>query len=137
MLDLVCNFSDRRAKADLLASLGAMQGLQRIRISDARRMRSSLQNALYWASHVEAFRYFLMQQGQVYTAGQCHEMLKSKFLNEPVHDARTGELIGYVAKSTTKLTTAEFSEYLDKVEHWLSEFFNIILPRYAQEEANV
>jgi len=50
-----------------------------------------------------------------------HEILKYKFLQSNAMG------MPYI-KSTTRLSTGEFEEYLSKIKRWAAEFLNIVVP---------
>lgn len=90
-----------------------------------RKRRTDAQNRLYWVAVVPELGRFLRNQGETYTDEDAHELLKAKFLRETVVNKETGEPIGVVIKSTTKLDTEQFSEYIEKCVAWLADMFHI------------
>lgn len=56
-----------------------------------------------------------------YSEEEMHDALKYKFLRCGAADLET-------VKSTTKLNTAEFEEYLKKVRRWAAIEYNVIIP---------
>ena len=121
-IDLVINFDQPRDRHRLRDVLGTLGGKHRVRITRHRRTRSINQNAYYWAVVVASFHQFLSEQGDSYTAEDCHEMLKFKHLRETAVDHSTGEVLGEFVKSTATLNTMEFAEYVDRCIAWLGEF---------------
>lgn len=87
--------------------------------------RSTLQNNYYWGVVVE-----LLSSELGYDQDELHEILKYKFLKK--ESALNG--MEYV-KSTTKLTTGEFEDYLEKIRRWSAEFLNINVPEPNEIEA--
>lgn len=86
--------------------------------------RSDLQNNFYWGVVIE-----LLSKELGYDQEELHEILKYKFLKK--NSALNG--MEYV-KSTAKLTTGEFEEYLDKIKRWSAEFLNIVIPNPNEAE---
>ncbi|MFA5340264.1 MAG: hypothetical protein WC332_00665 [Clostridia bacterium] len=80
--------------------------------------RSDLQNNYYWGVVIE-----LLSKELGYDQDELHEILKYKFLKKS--SAFGG--MEYV-KSTSKLNTAEFEEYLDKIKRWSAEFLKVVIP---------
>ena len=78
--------------------------------------RSTLQNSYYWSVVVE-----LLANELGYDKDEIHEILKYKFLQSHAMG------MPYI-KSTTKLSTGEFEEYLSKIKRWAAEFLHIVIP---------
>ena len=78
--------------------------------------RSTLQNSYYFGVVVE-----LLANELGYDKDEIHEILKYKFLQSNAMG------MPYV-KSTTKLSTGEFEEYLEKIRRWAAEFLHINIP---------
>lgn len=50
-----------------------------------------------------------------YSPEETHELLKEKFLTVPAEfDTDTGEVLTYRVRSTTELSTLEFSDYVER-----------------------
>jgi hypothetical protein len=118
--EALLNLSDERVKATLLNRIRLASGPHRVSIARWRPRRSDGQNRLYWVSVVHPFGEFLREHGNDYTDDDAHEMLKHKFLKRSAANPATGEELEFTA-STTKLTTEEFSEYLEQCSAWLAE----------------
>jgi hypothetical protein len=78
--------------------------------------RSDLQNNYYWGVVLE-----LLSKELGYDQDEMHEILKYKFLQSHAMG------MPYV-KSTTKLSTGEFEDYLSKIKRWAAEFLHIVIP---------
>lgn len=90
--------------------------------------RSLLQNGYYWAGVLPAVTEGLKDMGHDLSREEVHEWLKGKFNYEEVVNKSTGEF-ERIPKSTTRLTTLEFSEeYLEKIIQFAAEFLNVIIP---------
>ncbi len=70
--------------------------------------RSNQQNNYYWGVVIEILGGYTG-----YTAEEMHEALKEKFLSAIPDEHGLRKI-----KSTTKLSTAEFTDYLDKIKRW-------------------
>lgn len=80
----------------------------------ARRKRTSKQNRRYWGNGVlKQIAEQAAPGGKLYTAEIWHELAKRKFIG--VDELPDGSVIG---KSSTQLTTAEFSDFCTQVEAW-------------------
>ena len=89
-------------------------------IRQPKSLRSLQQNRYYWGVIVE-----ILSQHTGYEPEEVHEMLKSKFL---LRFARINEENIPYTLSTTKLSTKEFKEYIEKIQMWAAEELGIILP---------
>lgn len=95
--------------------------------------RTLSQNALYWK-----YLYWLIQHGGLREHGHfdpqaLHENLKAHFLSEKIMEK--GEFIPIEETTTTTLGKTEFSEYFEKVDHFMLEFFNIETKAFWEEYA--
>lgn len=113
---------DRRSSVD--EYIGTLIG-QRVEviIRKPRTKRSDVQNSYYWGVVIE-----LLSKELGYDKDEMHEILKYKFLQSNAMG------MPYV-KSTTKLSTGEFEEYLEKIRRWAAEFLNINIPLPNECEA--
>lgn len=90
----------------------ALQSGGRWVLTVTRRKRTQPQNRRYWGRGVLAqIAAQAVVNGKQYSAETWHEMFKRMFIG--VEELPDGSVIG---KSSTKLTTAEFSEFCTKVE---------------------
>lgn len=78
--------------------------------------RSENQSRYYWGVVLE-----LLSKELGYDQDEMHEILKYKFLQSHAMG------MPYV-KSTTKLSTGEFEDYLSKIKRWAAEFLHIVIP---------
>ena len=78
--------------------------------------RSDLQNSYYFGVVVE-----MLANELGYDKDEMHEILKYKFLQS------NSMGMPYV-KSTTKLSTGEFEDYLSGIKRWAAEFLHINIP---------
>lgn len=110
-------FSRQQAKAALRGQLfpflgDVLQGGSRWVLTVARRKRTKAQNRRYWGNGVLAqIAQQAVVNGKQYDAETWHEMFKRLFIG--VVELPNGEVVG---KSSTDLTTAEFSEFCTRVE---------------------
>ena len=84
--------------------------------------RSIQSNRYYWAVLNEVIRQTAEYTG--HTKDELHEAFKDMFLKSNFVNVLTGES-GERAKSTTKLNSAEFSEYVEKVKLYCIENFKV------------
>lgn len=125
MIDL----SDRISKQKLMVEIGAMQGQYEVEIEPRRVTRSNAQNAYYWGVVVEAVRLGIDEAwGENLSAEQVHDLLRKKFLELPIVNRKTGEVVEVIPGSTRALSTVEFCAYLDQVIKFAGEFLNVEVP---------
>lgn len=100
-----------------------------------RKRRSLPQNAYYWGVVCEMVKDGLRDAGfnAIRTADDAHEVTKSLFLKKEVVNEDTGELLAVIGRSTTTLSTLEFSEYIDQIIQWAAEYLCISIP-YPNED---
>lgn len=100
-------------KGQLYPFLSAvLQGGGRWVLEVKRRKRTSAQNRRYWGRGVLAqIAEQAVINGKQYSAETWHEMFKRMFIG--VEELPNGQVVG---KSSSDLTTAEFSEFCAKVE---------------------
>lgn len=97
-------------------------------VKEFKKTRSLEQNAYYWCVVVD-----LIGKHQGYMPNEyeerVHMVLRSMFLGKYV-EIKTKEGVEKirVAKSTTKLNTKEFEEYLSNIRQWASEYLNLYIP---------
>ncbi|MDD5061962.1 MAG: hypothetical protein PHN44_06775 [Candidatus Marinimicrobia bacterium] len=79
--------------------------------------RSLRENSYYWGVVIEILSNFTG-----YESEEMHEALKFKFLR--THEGEALESV----KSTTKLNTAEFEDYLERIRRWAAQEYNCFIP---------
>jgi hypothetical protein len=123
-LDLSVSDNKRR----LIQSIGTLTGQYEVNIEPRRLTRSNAQNAWYWACITPALAEYLAQQDyDGCDPDTAHEILKDKFLRVPMVNKASGEMLGYRTRSTTELSTVEFSDYCERCRAWMLDFFGIIV----------
>jgi hypothetical protein len=87
--------------------------------------RSTQQNKYLWG-----VVYEIPARHLGYSAEAIHDLMRYKFLR--VEDGRTPGL--YTITSTTKLTKDEFSEYIENMKQFWSEFQGLYIPEANEVE---
>jgi hypothetical protein len=96
--------------------------------------RSDQQNKYYWSGLIPAVKEGLKEIGyrEITTAEQTHELMKFMFLKKQIVNENTGEVLETIG-STTKLSTTEFNEYIDRISQFAAEFLGVeIMPPNKQ-----
>lgn len=109
----------KRAIADFLRSQDG--NAVTVRLSKPRKPRSVKSNAFYWASIIGT-----LAGTTGHSPEEIHFFLKKEFL--PRSFIKLGGKEIELQKSTTELTTQEFSEYLDRIRAWAAQELQIALP---------
>lgn len=112
----------RKRVLDLIAALDLSRKWQ-VTVEPYRKKRSLSQNSLMWAWINEVAGHVREHTGM--EADDVHEFFKQKFL-----PARVIELAGETVehRTTTKLTTAEMSEYMDAIYRFCTSELGLLLP---------
>lgn len=103
-------------------------------IKRARKQRSNAQNAYYWGVVVPFVLRGFIELGNSLTEGNpddhelIHEFLKAKFLRNGAEIVDADGLVHELPGSTTKTTTVEFMEYLDRIINFAAESLNVVIP---------
>lgn len=90
-----------------------------VTITEYRRNRTDRQNRYYWGVIVKMLSEYFGYDKDEET--ELHEGLKQKFL------LVKGKHLEYV-RSTRKLTTVEFNNYIDQIIRWAAKSYSVVLP---------
>ena len=112
------NISNRQSFVDALDKLEGKDVEIRIRERSANRSRE--QNSLYW-KWID-----IMSKEIGYSKQEMHELIKYKFLKRNTIDDNGSEEV--LVKSTTTLTSKEFSRFMNDIYFWSNDTLNINLP---------
>lgn len=93
-----------------------------IKISEAKRRRSNSQNAYYWGVVIEQVRQLFADSGTDIDKEECHDFLKQHVggLKDVVCDPSGAR--HSILKSSTKLTTRDWEDYMEKIRAWAAQF---------------
>lgn len=116
------------SESDAATAVRAMAALDltkkwRITIEPYRKRRTTDQNNYMWAMYEEIAKH------TGHTPDEIHEHCKVMFLipRQIIVNGRTTEY-----RSTTKLNTAEMSEYLERIRAWAATDLNMTLSTYSE-----
>jgi hypothetical protein len=88
-------------------------------VSISKPNRSTAQNSLYWAV-LQAISEQVMPGGQTYHPDTWHTYFKTLFLPGRMKELPGGQMVE-LEPTTTGMTTAAFSEYVEQVIAWATE----------------
>lgn len=93
--------------------------------------RSVSQNSLYWL-----YLNWLINEGKLkdhghYSADALHMNLKAHFLSEKIFEK--GKFKAIEESTTTNLDKVEFGEYIEKVDAFMNEFFDVDTTAFWEE----
>lgn len=96
-------------------------------VKKKRSIRSSQQNRYYFGVVIPLLMQGLNDVGYDYNKKETHEFVKTNFnYTEQVNES-TGEVIRHI-KRTSRLNKSEFSEMVEKIKIFASEYLNIYIP---------
>ena len=102
-----------------LVSLASLEGKRvELSIKKEKSQRSDNQNSYYWGVMIEILSSFTG-----YEREEMHEALKEKFLSSIPDEHGLRKI-----RSTAKLNTAEFTEYIDRIKRWSAIELNCYIP---------
>lgn len=92
------------------------------------RTKSTKQLGYYYAAVIPIIQKAVYEVYQeTVTAEEVHDLMKKKFNALEIVNAQTGE-IEVFGRSTKKLQTWQFEEFLEKVRRWAKEFLEVDIP---------
>lgn len=91
--------------------------------------RSNDQNSYYWSGVIPLVKDGLIEVGyrEINSNEETHDLMKYMFLKKQIVNEQTGEVIETIG-STTKLTTIEFSDYIDRIAQFSAEYLSVVIP---------
>jgi hypothetical protein len=89
--------------------------------------RTNPQNRYYHGLVVPMIRKGIEEMGTELTNDETHEFLKARFNYAEIVNTSTGEM-ERIPKSTARLSTVQFNEFIVKIQHFAAEFLGIVIP---------
>lgn len=132
-LEFPCRISDGRLPAKVEQQLAAVfrnaEGRQVvISVREVRRRRSNDQNAYYWGVVVQTVLEAFREAGNMVDADDVHLFLKLRVGKlAQVLVTPQGEVIKSLG-STSKLSTTEFMNYIERIRAWAVEVLGVEIP---------
>lgn len=105
----------------------------RITLEEIKRRRSDRQNRYYWGVIIVMVTEMFLDAGNTIDGEQVHEFLKEHVgaLKDTVLDPHG--VLHSVVRSSTKLTTAEWEDYMERIRVWAADFsLNIPAPNESE-----
>ncbi len=131
MPKLLANIKDNKLYLDQdYESYEALKELEgkrvEVTIKEYKDTRSNRANRYYWGVVIPSvFKAFAEMGIKLVNHDQAHESLRQKFLMEEV---QVGEESFRVPKSTSRMKTDEFANYIFVVVDYLREYYNFVVP---------
>ncbi len=102
-----------------------------VTIKEYKNTRSNRANRYYWGVVIPSvFKAFAEMGIKLVNQEQAHEAMRIKFLMEEI---QVGEDSFRVPKSTTKMKTDEFANYIFVIVDYLREYYNFVVPEPKDE----
>jgi len=95
-------------------------------VEKRKKIRSTQSNRYYWLL-VAMIRDRIIDLGHDVDSETTHEMLKGRLLYSEMIDENSGEIIK-IPRSTKKLGTSEFMDYIEDVKRFSAEVLDLVLP---------
>ncbi|MBF0247048.1 MAG: recombination protein NinB [Alphaproteobacteria bacterium] len=112
----------RQSVIDFIGRLDLSKPLE-VTVGLFRKRRTTKQNALMWKWVNEVADHVSDYTGM--DADEVHEFFKGKFLSPHVVEIG-GEIVEY--RTTTKLTTSEMTDYMNRIYAWATTYLGLHLP---------
>ena len=108
-----------------LVQLSRLEGKEiELTVRQKKSQRSNEQNRAYWGLAIE-----ILSDHLGYEREEVHDLLRHRFLSHVDERGLT------IIRSTTSLSTKEFSEYYEKIQRWAAQFLNCYIPSPNEAEA--
>lgn len=111
---------------EILNDINLPSGGYSIEIKKTKKTRSTQANRYYFLL-VAMIRDRLIDLGHDVDSETTHEMLKGRLLYSEMIDENSGEIIK-IPRSTKKLGTSEFMDYIEDVKRFSAEVLDLVLP---------
>lgn len=117
---MIIHSQDDKNKALNRISMLVMDKPWQVEIKPYKKNRSLAQNKLYW-------KWITCIGDEIgYTSDELHAIMADKFLLDEIIEYGGKEI--RKDKSTSRLTTKQFTEYLEKIDRFASAELGIVLP---------
>jgi len=125
---ILVNFDDPQKRRALADKARIIRGWHWVEIEPHKDQRTLRQNAYYFGLVLSIVADAMFEgTGEEWDIEDCHLFCKMSFL--PARKLGNVKL----PTSTTSLNTVEFTEYLDKIKHWLGEELGMEVPEPSHD----
>lgn len=128
--DGVLKLRNTQSATKFCQSLNANEFL--VTIEKKKSKRSLSQNTYYWSCVVPTVLHGFTELGNNMDLEMVHEFIKSEFNYIEIVNMETAE-VKRVPKSTASLSKSEFSDMIDKLNIFCSEWFGFNIPEAGQQ----
>ena len=118
MIDKKCNLQKEWDK---------INPTQIIKLEEIKENRTQAQNRLYW-SYISDLTSCFYDKWIIISKDDLHEWLRQKFIDWKYKINKITWKRMILRKSTTKLNKKEFSDYIDKIEKYIFQTYEIVCP---------
>jgi|SRR3990167_3229095 len=106
-----------------------LRGLHRVAISKVHKMKTESQlGYLFGAVYPTVADAITESWGEKVNVPEVHEMLKEKFLSEPIVNPATGEVMLEKIASVATLDVVQMSEYIEQIVKFAGEYLHTEIP---------
>ena len=119
--EVVNNVINRLLNVDISAD----KPLLCVEVSKCTNNRSLAQNRLYWLYMSQISKGYDLSHGKQHSPETWSEYFKHQFLDSKIIEVR-GEVIKQT-KTTTKLNTKEFTDYLERIDIYCADELGVML----------
>lgn len=89
--------------------------------------RSDSQNRYYFGIVIPLVQEGIKHLGHQLTKDETHDFLKARFHSQELVNEDTSEVI-HIPRSTTIMNKEAFSNYIEQIQIFASEFLNVVIP---------
>jgi hypothetical protein len=99
---------------------------------ESKNKRTLPQNRYYFGIVVPCIQAGLLDTGNEFSKEEVHDFLKARFNYKEVVNYDTGQIEKF-PMSTSGLTKQEFSDYIERIQQFASEFLSVVIPDAGQQ----
>jgi len=116
-------------RGELVKELSGLRNMDiTMTIEEYKKPRSTKQNRYFHGVVLPMCKLGIMDStGEIVTLQEVKDLLRSLFIVREIIDEETGEVLR-VPRGTSDLSTIEFNEFIERIQHWGTEYLNIEIP---------
>lgn len=124
----IIDTDDMGQRASFLSNFAKLTGKVLVTIKPWRAQRSLRANRYLWGVVYETFQQFMQQHGAYHEKEEIHEFFLKMHAPKPICDPLTGEVMDTVSMRSSKMNSAEFSIYVNKIIEWCWVKWELTIP---------